>query len=138
MAEWTLYLDESGNTGTNMFDDNQPFYVYAGWLINKDDENKVISYIKESFSRVKAQELKSINILKRYRPQLYKFLLNSIEQGMHPFYFVFEKKHYVCCKIVETFFDYAHNSNVPRELTFNFQKKNEICNIISNSKQFCG
>ena len=130
MAEWTLYLDESGNTGTNMLDENQPFYVYAGWLVNNDDKNNVINYIQESFKKVNAQELKSVNIIKRYRPQLYNFLQNAIHNGMHPFYYVFEKKYYICCKIVETFFDYAHNKNVPIQITFDYERKKEICNAI--------
>lgn len=48
MSEWSLYLDESGNTGTNMFDINQPSYVYAGWLIKKEDENSVTNYIRDA------------------------------------------------------------------------------------------
>ena len=110
MSEWSLYLDESGNTGTNMFDINQPFYVYAGWLIKKEDENSVTNYIRDSIKRVKAKEIKSKNILKRYRPELYDFLQNSINNRMLPFSYTFEKRHYVCCKIVETFFDYARKT----------------------------
>lgn len=135
MTQWTLYLDESGNTGTNVFDKNQPFYVYAGWLVNNADKDRIISYIKETFKKVKAQELKSINIIKRYRPQLYNFLENAIHNGMYPFYYVFEKRYYICCKIVETYFDYIHNKKVPRQLTFDFEKKKEICNAIYNNEE---
>lgn len=135
MSEWSLYLDESGNTGTNMFDINQPFYVYAGWLIKKEDENSVTNYIRDSFKRVKAKEIKSKNILKRYRPELYDFLQNSINNRMLPFSYTFEKRHYVCCKIVETFFDYTHNSNAPIDLTFDFKKKREICNSIYKNEE---
>ena len=98
MYEWVLYLDESGNTGTNMFDENQPFYVYAGWLIKNEDENSIVKYIKESFKKVKAQELKSVKILNKYRPELYEFIQYAIYNGMYPFYYVFDKKYYLCCK----------------------------------------
>ena len=124
MYEWALYLDESGNTGTNMFDENQPFYVYAGWLIKNGEENSIVKYIKESFKKVKAQELKSVKILNKYRPELYEFIQYAIYNGMYPFYYVFDKKYYLCCKTVETFFDYAHNSNVPMELTSDYERKN--------------
>lgn len=83
MYEWVLYLDESGNTGTNMFDENQPFYVYAGWLIKNGDGNSIVKYIKESFKKVKAQELKSVKILNKYRPELYEFIQYAIYNGMY-------------------------------------------------------
>lgn len=101
--EWTLYLDESGNTGTNMFDDKQPFYVYGGWLVKKDSEENVINYISESFKKVKAKELKSVNILKRHRPKLYEFLKNSINNEMFPFYYVFEKNIICVAKLLKPF-----------------------------------
>lgn len=135
MAEWILYLDESGNTGTNMFDEKQSFYVYAGWLIKKEDMDSVTTFIKESFKIVKAKELKSVSILKKYRPKLFAFLQNSISNGMFPFYYVFEKRHYICCKIVDTFFDYFHNSNVPFELASNYEKKKELCGIIYHNEK---
>lgn len=135
MYKWVLYLDESGNTGTNVFDEDQPFYVYAGWLIKKEDESNIVNYVKESFKTVKSKELKSTIVLKKYRPQLYEFLKKSMKNKMFPFYYVFEKKHYVCCKVVETFFDYAHNSNVPMELTVDFERKKEICNAIYDNEE---
>ena len=40
-----LYFDESGNTGTNYLDVRQPYFVYGGWLIEKEKEDEILSLI---------------------------------------------------------------------------------------------
>lgn len=135
MNNYKLYLDESGNTGTNYTDVNQHVFVYGGWLVKTKDIKNVKQYISNCFGRSKAFELKSTNVLKTYRNDLYAFLKGAIQNKMFPFFFVMDKIYALLVNAVEMFFDYAHNSNVNSELTFNFNYKANILNNIYGNQQ---
>ncbi len=53
------YFDESGNTGSNWLDKQQPYFVYGGWLLKDDKKEKATELLKECFSNSKATELKA-------------------------------------------------------------------------------
>ena len=44
-----LYFDESGNTGTNYLDVRQPYFVYGGWLIEKEKEDEICESVERIF-----------------------------------------------------------------------------------------
>lgn len=60
------YCDESGNTGANLLDDNQPLLVIGGWFVNdrliEGAEQVVLEYIE--VLSPKDNELKGIRLLK--------------------------------------------------------------------------
>ncbi|WP_412137665.1 DUF3800 domain-containing protein [Lentilactobacillus parabuchneri] len=39
------YIDESGNTGSNLLDENQPYFVYGGWIMDDNYKGKIDKYI---------------------------------------------------------------------------------------------
>ncbi len=69
-----LYLDESGNTGTNWSDSSQPYFVYGGWLIADDYCVAAINKMNEIFSFSHAAELKSKYILAKKVKYLYEMV----------------------------------------------------------------
>jgi len=43
----TFFVDESGNTGTDWLNKDQPFFVYGGWLIPNENIDNVNIYLSE-------------------------------------------------------------------------------------------
>lgn len=41
MKEYFIYIDESGNTGSNLLDPDQPFLTFMGIGFDKDQVSKV-------------------------------------------------------------------------------------------------
>lgn len=126
MSNWKLYLDESGNTGTNFTDHDQPIFIYGGWLLQCKNIANAENYINNCFIRSKAKELKYKNIIRRYKKDLYSFINGAIENEMYPFFIAMDKTHILLAHIVEMFFDYAYNPNVNIETTFDFSYKKEL------------
>ncbi len=113
-----LFLDESGNTGTNWFDQNQPYFVYGGWLFCDDQCQKAIDKIDEIFSFSAAKELKSKYILEKKRNSFFemmKYLIDDLKAI--PMFVIADKKYMIAAKIVETFFDCNYNPYVNGYLT---------------------
>lgn len=126
MGNWILYLDESGNTGTNLSDEKQTIFVYGGWLINKKDILRVQRYVRDNFSKCNAKELKSTNVIKRYKKDLYAFLKGALLEDMYPFFLAANKTDIILVHVVEMFFDYAHNHSIDLDFTFDFSHKRDI------------
>lgn len=90
-----LYCDESGNSGGNYLDPQQPFYVLAGWLIQKDQRFKVDGivrrYLKEYYPE--KTELKGAEILKSNQGQkIANQLFHEVGKlGCVPLYIIAEK-----------------------------------------------
>ncbi|NNU96414.1 DUF3800 domain-containing protein [Anoxybacillus sp. EFIL] len=135
--EYTFFIDESGNTGTDWLNKDQPFFVYGGWLIPNEKIDNVNAYISEFIKKEQSGELKSNKILKRNDG--YK-IINEIFNSMVckfsalPIFVVVDKEFMVAAKIVETFFDCAYNPNVNEYLTHPFELKKALANCIFESK----
>jgi len=126
-----LFLDESGNTGANWVDPQQPFFVYGGWLFKDDQCQIAIAKINELFSFSKAQELKSKHILERKRKYFFEmtdFLLEDL--GAIPMFVIADKKYMVSAKIIETFFDPAYNPNINGSIVLNSLLKKALADCI--------
>lgn len=130
-----LYFDESGNTGSNWMNKDQPYYVYGGWLIKKEQKNNAEKEIKRIFSSSNAKELKSSYILERKKPefkQLMDYMLSDI--FAIPVFGVVDKRYMIAAKIVETFFDFVYNPNVNEFLTFKSDLKKALADSISTNQ----
>lgn len=128
-----LYFDESGNTGANFMDANQPYFVYGGWLLEKSKEDSICEKMDEIFSYSKAQELKAIN---RLRYDKCKELFHMMyEFGAVPVFGVADKKYMVAAKIVETFFDHIYNPNLNGYLTYKSELKKALADNIFLNKE---
>lgn len=130
-----LYFDESGNTGSNWTNKDQPYYVYGGWLIKKEKKNEAEKEIKRIFGSSNAKELKSSYILERKKPefkQLMDYLLSDILAI--PVFGVVDKRYMIAAKIVETFFDCAYNPHVNEFLTYKSDLKKALADSVSTNQ----
>ncbi|MEK3738787.1 DUF3800 domain-containing protein [Paenibacillus sp. FSL R5-0636] len=131
-----LYCDESGNSGGNYLDPQQPFYVLAGWLIQKDQRFKVDGivrrYLKEYYPE--KTELKGAEILKSNQGQkIANQLFHEVGKlGCVPLYIIAEKKYCISGKIVEAFLDSEHNDIVLPVFSWMNGVKKSIAEIIYN------
>ena len=133
----TFFVDESGNTGTDWLNKDQPFFVYGGWLIPNENIDNVNIYLSEFIKKEQSGELKSNKILKRNDGiKLFDEIFNSLlyDFSALPIFAVVDKEFMVAAKIVETFFDYAYNPNVNTYLTHPVELKKALANCILTSK----
>jgi len=88
---YDIYCDESGNTGTNFLDLDQPLYVISGWMIERNisyrARDKVISLMEENFPQMK--ELKGSKLLKSSKGRHFcsNFLKEMGQLGCVPFFY---------------------------------------------------
>ena len=133
----TFFVDESGNTGTDWLNKDQPFFVYGGWLIPNENIDNVNIYLNEFIKKEQSGELKSNKILKRNDGlKIFDEIFNTLlyDFSALPVFAVVDKEFMVSAKIVETFFDYAYNPNVNTYLTHPVELKKALANCILTSK----
>lgn len=129
-----LYFDESGNTGTNYLDDRQPYFIYGGWLIEKNRATEISERIKHIFCNSKAKELKAKRGMKYDKiKELFDMMLDS---GAIPVFGVADKKYMIAAKAIETFFDYMYNPNVNGYLTRRSELKKALADSVSLNEKF--
>jgi len=63
-SDLVFYADESGNTGSNHLDAAQPYYVTAGWLMQRTDAAKANSLVRRTLSETSMTELKGTQMMK--------------------------------------------------------------------------
>lgn len=96
LNKYTVFCDESGNSGGNYLDLNQPFFVIAGWIV-PNTILKNTAFIDECASSLGVPgELKSNKLLNRKKAR--REFINLFEQlgesGCVPV-FVFAEKNIV-------------------------------------------
>lgn len=129
----TFFIDESGNTGTDWLNKEQPFFVYGGWLVLNEKIEEVNAYLKRFIIKEQSIELKSNKILKRKNglylcDEVFDILLRKF--NAIPIFNVIDKKYMLAAKIVETFFDSAYNPNINEYLTYPVELKKALANCI--------
>jgi len=122
-----FYCDESGNSGSNYLDTNQPFFILSGWLIPE----KVINdtNITESFKKIifikgnlnyKIRNLSTIN----------KILDKFFELKCLPVAVILEKRFAIAAKVVETFLDPEYNNKIQNSFLYDSKLKQDYANSI--------
>lgn len=117
---FNLYMDESGNTGANILDGEQPYFIYSGWIVQNGLENIIMNNIrsKNLLPKTNARELKSKSYFKNNEKDKSKKenKYNSIYRGFMdlfyellsnnaiPYVEIVDKKFIMICHIVTTFF----------------------------------
>ncbi|MEI2443880.1 SEC-C metal-binding domain-containing protein [Priestia megaterium] len=126
--KYTIFCDESGNSGSNYLDLEQPFYIIAGWIVPDKNINK-ISKIRDCAEALGVEgELHGTKLIKRKKAQnefqkLFNILCNEIE--CIPTFIIAEKKYCIAAKIIETILDPYYNDEVDNSYTYdNLKKKN--------------
>lgn len=123
--EYVFVCDESGNSGSNFIDKNQPFFVVGGYLIRKEVFEKETDILKEF---VKFDEVHGVKLLRRYsnRKKLLT-VLEGIGKIAIPIVVVCEKKYAIAAKILETLLDPMYNKGMPdRFLNVGSQERRDL------------
>lgn len=101
-----LYIDESGYTGVELLDPEQPFQVLAGLMLSADEAIRLKS---EFFSAVRAPELKFSLLARRpiHQERVLRFLAGVSAQSEAVMLSVSLKRYALVGKIVDTFVESA-------------------------------
>ena len=132
--QWTLYCDESGNTGPNYLDAGQPFYVSAGVLVKSENIAKLNDACSRIFDRQgvaqKGTDLMNSN---RGLANLVEFFNLLHDVPIFPFFMVFEKKLAFAGRILDFYCDPRSNQNAKWLPMTAKEERKRIANSLSLS-----
>lgn len=103
--------DESGNSGSNFNDINQPFFVLGGFLL----EEKNIDVMKRNINNAtKSDEVHAKKLLRNsYGRKKTKKIIEDLFKVATPIMVICEKRYAIAAKINETLLDSAYNDKAP-------------------------
>lgn len=108
------FVDETGNTGANLFDEIQPDYYTAALITRSNFDLVYKSAIKKLAQSLGRESLHANEIgfegLQKIAPSITKILKNS---DGRVFISRVEKKYLLCTKIVDHLFDAGENPTIP-------------------------
>lgn len=125
--EYTVFCDESGNSGGNYLDVDQPFFIEAGWIVPVSQLNNVKS-IEDCAKKLNVtDEIHGKNLIRNRRNQriFTELFIELGKQGCTPTFVFAEKKYCVSAKIIETLFDPVYNELTGNEYTYDNKMKKE-------------
>ena len=94
-----VYLDESGFTGNDLLNKDQPFFSYAAIAIDEQASKNIINFLRQKYS-IKSCELKFNLINKRKnKKQIIIDIINKV--GNKASVVCFDKKYGLCAKFFE-------------------------------------
>nr|WP_295902192.1 DUF3800 domain-containing protein [uncultured Bdellovibrio sp.] len=115
----SAFVDESGNSGANYLDANQPYFILAGWLLFDSNidavEDAILKWEKSLNSQ--AGEVKGANLVKRIKGRKSIIELLKILSSLDalPVYSIMEKRFGLCAKFVESIFDSYYNPAITKD-----------------------
>jgi NAD(P)-dependent dehydrogenase (short-subunit alcohol dehydrogenase family) len=112
----TLFCDETGNSGSNYYYPDQPIYAEGGWLVAHGQTEKLENAVLEiERSHRFTPKTKGTKLKDSTRGQEY---LDAVSRKATPFFYLVEKKYWICARAVGTFFDPNYNLTVAPIETF--------------------
>lgn len=108
---FTVFCDETGNSGSRFFSPEQPFYAEGGWYVRNDQRAELEAAVVElekahGFSALsKGTRLKDSPSGRRYLAAV----LETVNRSASPFFYLVEKRYFICAKAVWTYFDPTYN-----------------------------
>lgn len=111
---YNTYIDESGNTGNNLVDQDQKYFTIAAVSVPQNEEESILSFIQEKFDSVKEISETEIKATRWVRTPKRVSILQSILEFMKGkqcdfSLVILEKRYMVCALIVDNFLDGAYN-----------------------------
>ena len=98
-----IFIDESGFTGNDLLNANQPHFVMSSVSISDDEAQYLVDKVRADF-KIKADELKGANLLRTAKGMnVVKYILYNI-QGKYALS-CNHKIYTLCCKIFEYIFE---------------------------------
>lgn len=130
----TVFCDESGNTGANYIDPQQPLYVVAGWWVHQENEQEVSGLYKEKvLDRIgNMTEIKGASLIRSDEGQeaILSFIKAIGQVHCVPLFAVAEKRYCVAGKIVETLLDPVYNPSSSFSFWNDVEKKQDTADKI--------
>lgn len=137
MKKYTVYIDESGNTGSNLLDFSQPIFTFVG--IGIDHENMIpillsLDQIKTRFRLPKDHALHAKKLTQKTREKLSREILELLIQYRFDFFYsVVEKKFTIATYVDSEFFDPVYNDKCDNSWTLPSHKHNERADFFYNN-----
>lgn len=109
-----IYIDEAGNTGADIRENRQPFFVLAGVMLDSMREKKVFRTMDEKFIQCKEKEeieIKGAKWVKSARKAdaLQKIIEEILLQEGSLAVVIIEKRYMAAAMVIDNFFDYCYN-----------------------------
>ena len=134
MMKVIVHCDESGNSGDNYLESEQPFYVLAGWITPANKLDEASGVVQKTLNNICPQrtELKAGAFLKNeLRKNAAVDMFTQLGAlGCMPIMVVAEKLYCLTGKIVETFLDPAFNATIGPAFTYDTETKKELANTL--------
>lgn len=131
MKKIKLYVDESGNSGPNYLDKDNPYFILAAYLDLYGKMNR-LENVKKIKTILNCEEGKNYSLIKSVegRKKMKDVLNFMIEMKCIPFIAIANKKYCISNRIVEVLLDPVYNSMVCPEidLTQNYHIKKNLSN----------
>lgn len=130
LNNYLFFCDESGNSGSNALDKNQPYYILAGWLIHKNKVKQNIEIIKKYSGKKK--ELKSTNMLRKLKDQMQakNMIKELLDTGSLPVISILEYRFSIAMRIIEFLIDHEYNDKVSSAFEADHMKKKIFASIV--------
>jgi hypothetical protein len=133
----TVYCDESGNSGSNYIDVQQPIFVLAGWAVRPQARVRIEQAVADLGRRIGTpeREIHCPNLFtSEGRCEAVRAFFDSVGQsGAIPFVSIAEKRFCLGAKIVETFLDSAFNSRVTNAFGWDLDEKQNLAAFFSTN-----
>jgi hypothetical protein len=114
MADYTLFCDETGNSGSRFFQPEQPFYIEGGWIVANEDRAAATAAFLALEKLAKYTPKTKGSSLKKSAPGRahLRAVCEMMTKHAAPYISIVEKRYAVCAKAVETYFDAAYNEAI--------------------------
>ena len=134
MVNGWVYLDESGNTGLNLLDPDQPTYALAGWLVRADQADAARAAVTRVASESGSGDLKGSRMMRSAtgRARAERVIGDLRQLGCQPAYSLYEKRYAVAAKIVDAFLDSAYNDHLPAMFDADSMAKQSVAQQLYN------
>lgn len=136
----TFYCDESGTTGNDWNNIQQPFLIYGGWLVLDESKNtlkeRISKLLSSNLIAKNSTELKANRFFKHGKNYSYfkKIFDYFISENCFPIFIVLEKNYMVALKITETIFDPTYSVLLKDGFTGDTQLKQSLAKIVASDK----
>lgn len=116
----TLFCDETGNSGSRFNDPDQPLYAEGGWLV----PHAACARLAGEFAEIETRfgytpKTKGTRIKDSATGRsCIAAALEMLARDATPFFYVVEKRYFICAKAVETYFDPKYNPSIDPVETF--------------------
>jgi len=108
------YIDETGNTGGRLLDDNQPLFVTAALLTRSDFDKRFGAEVAMIASSISEKEIHANQLGVAKLEELAPAILKVVRKAGPAFFLArVEKKYVMASKIFDTIFDCFENKAVP-------------------------